>query len=106
MLACIIVFHARLIVVLKILFSGYNDKKSFLPFHIFRQSVLLRELLLIICCDNALHKTMLFGGANSRIKSKGGVPVVAQWLTNPIRNHEVAGSIPVLAQWVKDPALR
>ena len=36
---------------------------------------------------------------------KGGVPVVAQWLTNPTRNHEVAGSVPALAQWVNDPAL-
>uniref|UniRef100_A0A8D1RVC3 Leucine rich repeat containing 63 n=1 Tax=Sus scrofa TaxID=9823 RepID=A0A8D1RVC3_PIG len=27
-----------------------------------------------------------------------GVPVVAQWLTNPTRNHEVAGSVPALAQ--------
>ena len=36
---------------------------------------------------------------------KSGVPVVAQWLTNPTRNHEVAGSVPALAQWVNDPAL-
>ena len=35
-------------------------------------------------------------------KNHGGVPVVAQWLENPTRNHEVAGSIPGLAQWVKD----
>ena len=35
---------------------------------------------------------------------KKEVPVVAQWVTNPTRNHEVVGSIPALAQWVKDPA--
>ena len=34
-----------------------------------------------------------------------GVPVVAQWLTDPTRNYEVVGPIPDLAQWVKDPAL-
>ena len=34
-----------------------------------------------------------------------GVPVVAQWLTSPTRNREVAGSVPAPAQWVNDPAL-
>ena len=34
-----------------------------------------------------------------------GVPIVAQWLMNLTRNHEVVDLIPSLAQWVKDPAL-
>ena len=38
-------------------------------------------------------------------KSLVGVPIVAQWLTNPTRSHEVVGSVPALAQWVDDPAL-
>ena len=37
--------------------------------------------------------------------TNSGVPVVVQWLTNPTRNHEVAGLVPALAQWVNDPAL-
>ena len=39
------------------------------------------------------------------LENRRGVPVVAQWLTSPIRNHEVASSIPGLAQWIKDLAL-
>ena len=30
---------------------------------------------------------------------------MAQWLTNPTKNREVARSIPGLVQWVKDLAL-
>ena len=44
-------------------------------------------------------------GTALKKKEKCGVPVMAQWLTNPTRNHEVAGLTPGLAQWVKDLAL-
>ena len=39
------------------------------------------------------------------LKVRAGVPVVAQWLVNPTRNHEVAGLIPGLDQWVKEPVV-
>jgi len=46
-----------------------------------------------------------YKGSTPLKKYSFGVPLVAQWLTNLTRNHEVAGSIPGLTQWVKDPAL-
>ena len=39
---------------------------------------------------------------NSSQQHTLGVPIVAQWLTNPIRNHEIAGSIPAFALRVND----
>ena len=70
-----------------------------------------------ICCLQETHftsrdtyklqprgwKKMLHAKGNQ--KKARGIPVVAQWLTNPTRNHEVGGLIPGLAQWVKDLAL-
>ena len=48
-----------------------------------------------------VHVTTL----NIKTSYSQGVPIVAQWLTNPTRDHEVTGLIPGLAQWVGDLAL-
>ena len=59
---------------------------------------------LLICTSVILGP--MWGWNFKRSGSKGrGVPIVAQWLTNLTRNHEVVGLIPGLAQWVEDLAL-
>ena len=39
------------------------------------------------------------------VKGGGGVPAVAQQVTNPTSIHEYMSSIPGFAQWIKDPVL-
>ena len=60
-------------------------------------------------CENGIaERTSLEvseGGLEHQQKRDLGVPIVAQWLTNLTRNHEVLGLIPALSQWVKDPML-
>ena len=46
------------------------------------------------------YKPQICGRKFSQKLPDLGVPIVAQWLTNLIRNHDVVDSIPGLAQWV------
>ena len=65
------------------------------------ESLRLREAMHALQCIARLGLGLQVCGQ----EAAGGVPVMAQWLTNPTRNHEDEGLIPGLAQWVKDPAL-
>ena len=61
----------------------------------------LRAVVMVIILQDELpaRKGRYVGIHTMHLKNiKCGVPVVAQWLTNPTRNHEVAGSVPALAQ--------
>ena len=76
--------------------------------------ILFSSIIMLQTSLNSKHSAHLTSGSKGRYKcfylplTKGkgdGVPIVAQWLTNPTRNREVAGLIPGLAPWVKDLAL-
>ena len=55
--------------------------------------------------DNSSTKQKQTESFQNQIYGVPGVPIAAQWLVNPTRNHEVAGSIPGLAHWVRDLVL-
>ena len=73
------------------------------PYYLARYKITFIEFVLKL--NYLAQNTMSGTPCMFRLNLHGGVPVVAQWLRNPTRNHEDVGSIPGLAQWVKDPAL-
>ena len=70
-------------------------------------SLILTAVLVmsLVACGSKSTDETSQNGSEQKQNTKFGVPVVAQWLMNPTRHHEVAGLIPGLAQWVKNLAL-
>jgi len=90
-----------------ILLLNYPDtslKILRLEIHVFISNVkwgytqLVSQILLDLCVR------IIFQVDNRKL-SEYGVPIMAQWLTNPTSTHEYVGTIPGLAQWIKDPEL-
>ena len=64
----------------------------------------IKILVLVVIYDCVEPEWISSGHCSSR-KSKQGVTVMAQWLTNPNSIREDMGSVPGLAEWVGDPVL-
>ena len=77
---------------------------TFLVIHIYPRDETI--IIMYLFSTKCFVRFILFYSYKNPLKKlRLGVPVVAQWLTNLTRNHEVEGLIPGLAQWVKDLAL-
>ena len=61
------------------------------------------NFLLVIDSSMSISLRFYFLKPTFKTVTSVGVPFMVQWLTNPTRNHDVAGLVPGLAQWVKDP---
>ena len=64
-----------------------------------RETDIYRQIFILCLLSlRGKHMKLVFYSINFYPKCiQFGVPVVAQWLTNPTGNHEIAGSMPGLA---------
>ena len=88
------------------MFEQIIDSEEAMPFALYIRNLLSIFVSLIMPPLHTNYLTVnLLQFSSICEKGMWGVPIVTQWLTNPTRNHGVAGSIPALAQWVEDLAL-